>query len=320
MKFCIGFIALFYINLLFPDNLNFYLEDNKTSSFILFHEGKIKVEKEFVVNEPSDFYKIASEGNVDNRSLEDVASIQKSIVSLLIGIAQQKGYLNINDSVSSYLGRWTKLKKNEEQKIKIIHLLSMNSGLNESLSYESAPGLTWFYNTKAYSQLIFVLEKVTNKDIQNLSKEWLFDVVGMNETYWQVRSSEWSRNASRYGLVTTARDLLELGLFVLNGGEEGDLHVIEDIDFFDESFMSSQNENLAYGYLWWLNSSATHIEIFSGDLKNENLLPEAPDDTILALGAANRILAIVPSKDLIMVRLGDFPKDSNFQNRIWSKF
>ena len=113
MKFCIGFIALFYINLLFPDNLNFYLEDNKTSSFILFHEGKIKVEKEFVVNEPSDFYKIASEGNVDKRSLEDVASIQKSIVSLLIGIAQQKGYLNINDSVSSFLGRWTKYKKND---------------------------------------------------------------------------------------------------------------------------------------------------------------------------------------------------------------
>ena len=107
---------------------------------------------------------------------------------------------------------------------------------------------------------------------------------------------------------------------MLNGGEEGDLHVIEDIDFFDESFVSSQNENLAYGYLWWLNSSATHIEIFSGDLKNENLLPDAPEDTILALGAANRILAIVPSKDLIMVRLGDFPKDSNFQNNIWSKF
>ena len=91
MKSCIGFIALFYISLLFPDNLNFYLEDNKTSSFILFHEGKIKVEKEFLVKEPSDFYKIASEGNVDGRSLEDVASIQKSIVSLLIGIAQQKG-------------------------------------------------------------------------------------------------------------------------------------------------------------------------------------------------------------------------------------
>ena len=320
MKFLISFISFLYISILYSDNLSSYLEQNKTSSFILFQEGKLKVEKEFLVKEPSRFYKIANEGKVDGRSLEDVASIQKSVISLLIGIAQQKSYLDINDSVSSHLGKWTRLGIDEEQRIKIIHLLSMNSGLDESLSFESMPGKSWLYNTKAYSQLIFVLEKVTNKDIQNLSKEWLFDVVGMNETYWQVRSSEWSRNASRYGLVTTARDLLELGLFVLNGGEEGDLHVIEDIDFFDESFMSSQNENLAYGYLWWLNSSATHIEVSSGDLKNENLLPEAPDDTILALGAANRILAIVPSKDLIMVRLGDFPKDSNFQNRIWSKF
>jgi len=320
MKTLIIFILLFFVSTGFADDLNSYLEDNKTSSFILFQEGEVKVEKEFTIKEPSDFYNIANENNIKGRSLEDVASIQKSVVSLLIGIAQQKGLLDINDSVSSHLGKWTQSDKKFEQKIKIIHLLSMNSGLDESLSYDSLPATTWFYNTKAYSQLIFVLEKVTNKDIQSLSKEWLFDVVGMNETYWQVRSSEWSRNASRYGLVTTARDLLELGLFVLNGGEEGDLHVIEDIDFFDESFVSSQNENLAYGYLWWLNSSETHIEVFSGDFKNENLLPDAPDDTILALGAANRILAIVPSKDLIMVRLGDFPKDSNFQNNIWSKF
>ena len=319
MKCLISLISLFYISILYSDNLSLYLESNNTSSFILFHEGKIKVKKEFPVRMPSEFYKIASEGNVDGRSLEDVASIQKSIISLLVGIAQQKGLLDINDSVSSHLGTWTKSDKKFEQKIKIIHLLSMNSGLDESLSYESPPATSWFYNTKAYSQLIFVLEKVTNKDIQSISKEWLFDAIGMNETYWQVRSSKWSSSASRYGLVTTARDLLELGLFVLNGGEEGDSHVIEDIDFFDESFVNSQNENLAYGYLWWLNNSATHVN-YSGELKKGNLLPGAPQDTILALGAADRILAIVPSKDLIMVRLGDFPKDTNFQNNIWLRF
>ena len=55
-------------------------------------------------------------------------------------------------------------------------------------------------------------------------------------------------------------------------------------------------------------------------LKNENLVADAPKDAIFALGAANRILAIVPSRDLIMVRLGDFPKDSNFQSNIWLKF
>ena len=176
---------------------------------------------------------------------------------------------------------------------------------------------TVFYNNGTNSIRV---EKVTNKDIQTLSKEWLFDVIGMTDTYWQERSSKWSSNASRFGLVTSARDLLELGKFVLNGGEEGDLHVIEDIDFFDDSFRNSQNGNLAYGYLWWLNYSSTHIDVYSGELKNKNLFPDAPKDTILALGAANRILAIVPSKDLIMVRLGDFPKDSNFQNNIWLKF
>ncbi len=319
MKISIGLIAFLFFSFLFSDNLDSYLEDNKTSSFILFHEGEVKVESEFEVKNPSEFYKIAREDNIEGRSLEDVASIQKSVVSLLIGIAQQKGFLDINDSVSSHLGPWTRLKKKSEQKIKIVHLLSMNSGLDESLSFESLPATSWFYNTKAYSQLIFVLEKVTNKDIQTLSKEWLFDVIGMTDTYWQERSSKWSSNASRYGLVTSARDLLELGRFVLNGGEEGDLHVIEDIDFFDNSFTHSQDHNLAYGYLWWLNNSKTHINVYSGKLQEGHLIPNAPKDTILALGAANRILAIVPSEDLIIVRLGDFPKDSNFQSKIWLK-
>ena len=47
------------------------------------------------------------------------------------------------------------------------------------------------------------------------------------------------------------------------------------------------------------------------------LLPNVPDETILALGAGDRVLAIIPSKELILVRLGSFPNDSNFMNNLW---
>jgi hypothetical protein len=53
------------------------------------------------------------------------------------------------------------------------------------------------------------------------------------------------------------------------------------------------------------------------NLSPGKLLPNAPDDTILALGAGSRVLAIVPSEELILVRLGSFPKDSNFINNLW---
>ena len=274
MKSCIGFIALFYINLLFPDNLNFYLEDNKTSSFILFHEGKIKVEKEFVVKEPSDFYKIASEGNVDSRSLEDVASIQKSFVSILIGLAQEKGYLKISDPVSKYLGDWTRSNKEGVEDITIRHLLTMTSGLNKTLDLRKYPGSEWQYTSRPYGQLLYILELVTEKSIQDLSFDWLFSPLGLDETYWKKRDKGpmgFSTDSSDYGLVTTARDLLKFGDFILNGGEVGTNHIITDIDFFDDSFTKSQPHNPAYGYLWWLNNSDFFIK--SSSKGKGNLFP-----------------------------------------------
>ena len=44
------------------------------------------------------------------------------------------------------------------------------------------------------------------------------------------------------------------------------------------------------------------------------LFPNAPADTIFALGAGSRILAIIPSKEMVLVRLGSFPIISNFNN------
>ena len=40
----------------------------------------------------------------DGRTIEDVASVQKSVASVLVGIAQQKGLLKIEDRVDKYLG------------------------------------------------------------------------------------------------------------------------------------------------------------------------------------------------------------------------
>jgi hypothetical protein len=47
------------------------------------------------------------------------------------------------------------------------------------------------------------------------------------------------------------------------------------------------------------------------------LFPSAPADTIFALGAGSRILAIIPSKEMVLVRLGSFPNNSNFNNSLW---
>ena len=68
--------------------------------------------------------------NSDGRIIEDVASIQKSVVSILIGIAQARGLLTVNSPVSTYLSEgWSDAAPEREEKITIQHLLSMSAGL-----------------------------------------------------------------------------------------------------------------------------------------------------------------------------------------------
>ena len=175
------------------------------------------------------------------------------------------------------------------------------------------------YNTRAYSQLIYILEKTSGLSINELSSEWLFNELQMNETFWKERKKGlmgFSKDSAKYGLVTTAKDLLKFGEFILNGGEVGTNHVISDIDFFDDTFLKSQNMNEAYGYLWWLNNSKTHMT-WEKKLSSGNLFSHAPKEAILALGLGSRVLAIVPSEELVLVRLGSFPDDINFNNNLW---
>ena len=324
MKKILIFILLFFVSTGFTDDLDFYLKENNTSSFLVSKKGKIIVEKEFKVRKnlkPKSlmFFNLLRHGLIEGRSQEDVASIQKSIVSILIGIAQQKGLIDINESVTSYIGNWTQLSAEKESLIKVRNLLTMTSGLDVDLNYNAEPGLKWLYNTRAYSQLINVLEKTSGLSINELSSEWLFDKLQMNETFWKERKKGrmgFPKDSAKYGLVTTAKDLLKFGEFILNGGEVGTDHVISDIDFFDDTFLKSQNMNEAYGYLWWLNNSKTHMT-WEKELTSGNLFSHAPKDAILALGLGSRVLAIVPSEELVLVRLGSFPDDKNFNNNLW---
>ncbi len=324
MKTIIIFISLFFVSTGIGNDLDSYLKENNTSSFLVSEKGKIIVDKEFKVRKNLKlksfmFSNLLRHGFIEGRSQEDVASIQKSIVSILIGIAQQKGLIDINESVTSYIGNWTQLPQEKERLIKVRNLLTMTSGLDVDFNYDAEPGLKWLYNTRAYSQLIYILEKTSGLAINELSSEWLFDELQMNETFWKERKKGrmgFPKDSAKYGLVTTAKDLLKFGEFILNGGEVGTNHVISDIDFFDDTFSKSQNMNEAYGYLWWLNNSKTHMT-WEKEFSSGNLFPHAPEEAILALGLGSRVLAIVPSEELVLVRLGSFPDDINFNNNLW---
>jgi CubicO group peptidase (beta-lactamase class C family) len=261
------------------------------------------------------FYSTTAEG----WPREDVASTQKSVTSFLVGIAAEKGLVDIERPVSAYLGEgWSKASPAQEGQITVRHLLSMASGLDEQLVYEESAGTYWRYNTPAYSRLGPVLEKASGHDLNALTRAWLTEPAGMTDSGWQERPRELiPPHANPIGFVTTPRDLARFGLLMLNRGVWNGTAVLGDPSWIESSFSPSQKANPAYGYLWWLNGSDSlrrgrgRTEPVAGPL-----IPGAPADMVAAMGALDRRLYVVPSTSLIVTRLGG-PAGRDFDRELW---
>ena len=87
---------------------------------------------------------------------------------------------------------------------------------------------------------------------------------------------------------------------------------------------SSQNINEAYGYLWWLNGTSTYMLPSTQFVFNGSIVPDAPADMYSALGKNGQIINVVPSLNLVMVRMGNPPLNGDelpmiFNNEVWKR-
>lgn len=279
-----------------------YAKTQKSSGVLIVKSGKILVETYWDISKSLEnplFKDFVPGKTPDGRLIEDVASVQKSVVALLVGIANGKGVVDLNASVSHILGEgWSNATTNQEEKITVEHLLNMTSGLDAQLNFSHPVGTHWEYNTTAYSQIVKILELITQKDINTLTKIWLGDPIGIQESYWGQRPE---RFPYRHGYMATHRDLARLGLLVLNKGHWQKKDLLQNQAYLKKALLPSQNLNRQYGYLYWLNTDKASI-------------PSGAADMICMRGALNRYVYIAPSLDLIVVRLGDEAERSFYEN------
>ncbi|QIB67196.1 serine hydrolase domain-containing protein [Kineobactrum salinum] len=294
-----------------------YARGQSTSAVVIVHRGEIIAQRYWAVTERAESrYPLFLGGqSAAGAPIEDVASLQKSVVSLLAGIALDQGLLELETPVSAYLGAGWSRAGEHEAAITVRHLLSMTSGLTPGLEHEASAGTLWRYNTRAYSQLPSVLEKVTDQDIATLTARWLTEPLGLEDTAWRERP--WvtaSVDANPLGLYTSASDLARIGELILARGVWDGCSLVSE-DYLDAATSPSQSLNPAYGFLWWLNGYA--LQPPPGEAGQDVLAAAAPEDLVAAQGALGRKLYIVPSLDLVVVRLGDAAAD-NFNEHFWS--
>lgn len=289
-----------------------YLELKHSKSFIVLVNGRIVMENYFNGHSATTPWYWASAG--------------KTLTSTVTGIAVQEGLLNINNKVSDYLGTgWTSAPLAKENLITCKNLLSMNSGLDDSLGddvspanlqYKADAGTRWAYHN-VYVKLQDVVAAASNQTWPNYFNAKLRDKLGMTGGAW-VNSGD---GLSVYW--STTRNMARFGLMELNKGKWNGTTVINET-YFNEATNTSQNINLGYGYLWWLNGKANYHLPQSQLTFQGSIIPTAPNDMFMALGKNDQKIYVVPSRKMVIIRMGDAADDvnlalSDFDETLWQK-
>lgn len=257
---------------------------------------------------------------------EDVASTQKSFIAVLAGIARDKGLLDFDAPVSTYLGvGWSNASAEQEGAITVRHLMSMTSGLSEKLEFVFPAGQDWSYINKAYSLVNDIIQAATGREANDFTGEWLTGPLGLDQTEWIIRS-EFFRQWNMNGLVTTAPDLARLGLMIQAGGRWQGREIISR-ESLEQLMSPSSSHNPSYGLLWWLNNPQgwNWVRNTTGVTEGK-MISDAPADWVAAMGTSERRCYVVPSLGLVVTRTGStwkldeegkFVSSRDFDLKLW---
>jgi len=278
------------------------LDEMRTVAYLVIHNDSILYEK-------------YGEGYSDS-SRSNSFSVAKSIVSLLIGCAIDEGKIHsIQQPVSDFIPEFGVLEK--DKKLKIIHLLTMSSGLNWDESYTSPfskttkayygkdlkklvtnlhvveePGIINKYLSCNTQLLAMILEKATGKTLSEYASEKLWKPLGAEHSaYWSLDKKDGEEKAFCC-FSTNARDFARIGQLILNKGKWKGRQIVSE-SFINESisvdtFLKDKKGKPVdfYGYSWWI--------MYYKGLK----IP-------YARGILGQYIIVIPEKNLVIVRLGE---------------
>jgi CubicO group peptidase (beta-lactamase class C family) len=105
--------------------------------------------------------------------------------------------------------------------------------------------------------------------------------------------------------------MARFGLLSLNKGKWNGTTVVNET-FYNEATTTSQTINLAYGYLWWLNGKTSYHLPQSQLQIPGTLIQNGPSDMYCALGKNDQKIYVIPSKKMVVIRMGDAADGTNF--------
>lgn len=210
-------------------------------------------------------------------------SMTKGIVSLLVGIAMDRGLIKDLDApVVSYFPDDADLHMPGKDPITLRHLLTMSAGLGS----ERTPGVSFEYNNSETELIGAILKKVTGKTVDVLAQENIFAPLGIKDVEWNKSPFDGLATSSE-GLNLRPRDWAKIGQLVLNRGVWEDKQIVPAAWVAQSTTEQIKTEGpLAYGYLWWLGRSPDKDGVVQW---------------IAASGFKSQKTIIIPALDMVVV-------------------
>jgi CubicO group peptidase (beta-lactamase class C family) len=255
----------------------------------------------------------------------DLRSISKSITSLLVGIAVDRGWLGSLDApVFSFFPEHADLRTPEKDRMTVRHLLTMSPGLawNEELPYSNPqnserlmtdapdqcryvlqqplvrePGRAYIYNGGTTALLAAIVQRSAKLPIDTIAQQALFEPLGIKDVEW-IRYADGTPIAAS-GLRMRPRDLLKIGQMVLDGGLWQGKQVVSRAWIEDSTAAHINGDAIYfYGYQWWLGRSLVNRE----EIK-----------WVAGVGHGGQRLYIVPSRGLVVLAMAGLYNSAMYQ-------
>jgi len=260
----------------------------------------------------------------DADTLHNVKSVSKSVASLAVGIAIDRGLIrSINEPIFSFFPELSDLRSPEKDRIQLLHALTMSMGLgwveaipsNEGnndeqrmhtasdpcryvlgLPVTTPPGQEFFYNTGALTLVSAIIRKATGRPLDEFAREALFEPLGITRVEWIRVKGDTDAGG---GLRLRPRDMAKIGQLVLAGGRWNDRQIVSKA-WIETSTASKlkATDTQSYGYLWWLGRSR---------------LNGREVHWVGALGRGGQYIRIVPELDLVVVVTAGYYQDYSKQ-------
>lgn len=243
----------------------------------------------------------------DGKTVHEVASVSKSLMTTLIGIAADQGKLKLDDPMLSFFPDRTIANRDaRKEKITVRHLASMSSGLDCTAEGDERtlsemrvsqdwvqfaldrkvmwePGTQFVYCSPAIHLLSPILQKATGMTALEFAKKYLFEPLGIREVLWATDPQGYNRGSE--GVYLHPRDMAKLGYLWLNKGVwEGKQIVSKQWVEDSVKVQIKTGGGDDYGYGWWVATDE----------------PAAYN----AIGRGGQRIIVVPGWNLILVTTG----------------